>query len=303
MVWWLLGILTAAAFLISYCCYWVAFYNPISRHSESIVIRKKTDPENISHLCQEMAEQPCEKIMIRAFDGVMLAGRYYHRNDDGPIHIQFHGYRGNGVRDFCFVHHICQKHNINTLVVDQRAHGDSGGNTMTSGILERLDCLSWARYVQGRFGSNCKIFLSGVSMGAATVLMASSLPLPENVTGIIADCSYSAPGGIIRKVIWDMHAPAWLLYPFVVFGALVFGGFRIWETNPVQAVEKTRIPILLIHGSEDKFVPYEMSNRIFEHCNGKKYLEIFPGAGHGGCCATDPVRYEKILCSFMSNCP
>ena len=139
-------------------------------------------------------------------------------------------------------------------------------------------------------------------MGAATVLMATAFPLPENVAGIIADCPYSTPGMIIRKVISDMRAPAFLLYPFVVIGALLFGGFRIWESSPLRAVAGTTIPILLIHGSEDKFVPWEMSAQILDNCGGMKYLEIFPGAGHGGCCATDPVRYEKIITSFMNKC-
>ena len=301
MVWLILGCVIVV-FALSYCCYWVAFYNPVERHNEAVVIRRESDPECLNEMCEQMSEQECERVYIRSFDGVTLAGRYYHRSDDGPILIQFHGYRGNGVRDFCFAHHICSKNNISSLVVDQRAHGESGGNTMTFGILERKDCLCWARYVQNRFGSTRKIFLSGVSMGAATVLMASALPLPENVSGIIADCSYSAPGGIIRKVISDMRVSSGILYPFVVLGALVFGGFRIWEATPLDAVEKTTIPILLIHGSEDRFVPCEMSSRIFEHCKGEKYLEIFPGAGHGGCCANDPVRYEKILASFMNCC-
>ena len=281
----ILGALVLLILLISYGCYWIAFYNPVSRHHEAVVIRSGKDPVNLDILCRTMADRPCEQISIRSFDGVKLAGRYYHQNDDGPIHILFHGYRGNGIRDFCFVHEIYMARGINTLVVDQRAHGQSEGNTMTFGILERRDCLCWARYVQERFGSERRIYLNGVSMGAATVLMASALPLPENVAGIIADCPYSTPGSIIRKVISDMRVPSLLIYPFVVLGALIFGGFRVWEESPVRAVSRTRIPILLIHGSEDKYVPCEMSSEIYEHCSGQKYLEIFPGAGHGNCCS------------------
>ncbi len=287
---------------VSYASYWIAFYNPVQRHNETVVIRNSKDPACLDQLCRKMAEQPFEQVYITAKDGTRLAGRYYHSSDDAPIHIQFHGYRGSGVRDFCAAHAISQEMGINTLVIDQRAHGLSGGNTMTFGILERYDCLCWARYALERFGSDRKIYLSGVSMGAATVLMAANLPLPENVAGIIADCPYSAPGAIIRKVISDMRFPAAVLYPFVILGALLFGKFRVWEESPIHAVTGTTIPILLIHGSEDKYVPQEMSAEIFENCAGARYLEIFPGAGHGGCCATDPVRYEKILRSFMESC-
>lgn len=302
MLFWVLGAVLVLVLAFSYACYWIAFYNPVHRHQETVVIRGKKDPACLDALCREMADQPFEQVYITAADGIRLAGRYYHRSDDAPLHIQFHGYRGNGIRDFCAAHAICQELGINTLVVDQRAHGLSGGNTMTFGILERYDCLCWAKYARDRFGSNREIFLSGVSMGAATVLMASSLPLPENVAGIIADCPYSTPGAIIRKVITDVRFPSVLIYPFVSLGAFVFGGFRVWEESAIHAVSRTKIPILLIHGSDDKFVPPEMSAAIYEKCAGQRYLEVFPGAGHGGSCATDPVRYEKIIRCFMGNC-
>lgn len=302
MLFWILAMLAVLILAVSYAGYWIAFYNPVHRHQETLIIRGKRDPACLEELCQEMAQQPFEQVFITAHDGIRLSARYYHRSDTGPIHIQFHGYRGSGVRDFCGVHGICKKMGISTLVVDQRAHGLSGGNTMTFGILERYDCQAWTNYVRERFGSSRSIYLSGVSMGAATVLMASSLPLPENVAGIIADCPYSTPGAIIRKVISDVRVPAMLVYPFVAFGAFVFGGFRVWEESAIRAVSCTRIPVLLIHGSEDKYVPAEMSMEIFEKCAGKRYLEIFPGAGHGGSCVTDPVRYERILRSFMEDC-
>ena len=302
MLFWILLVLLLIILGIAYAAYWIAFYNPVYRHRETLVIHGKNDPACLPGLCQAMADCPFEPVSIQSFDGISLVGRYYHRQEGGPLHILFHGYRGSGIRDFCGVHDICTGMGINTLVVDQRAHGMSGGNTMTFGILERYDCQSWARYARERFGPDCRIFLSGVSMGAATVLMASNLQLPETVRGIVADCPYSTPGDIIRKVIGDMRFPAGLIYPLVVLGGLIFGGFRVWSETAVHAVSQTRIPILLIHGREDKYVPPEMSAAIFDRCAGQRYLEIFPGAGHGGCCLTDPVRYEKILCSFMENC-
>jgi len=302
MLFWIVAVPLALILAVAYAGYWIAFYNPVHRHQETLVIRGSRDPDCLDDLCREMADQPFEQIFITAQDGIRLAGRYYHRSDSGPIHIQFHGYRGSGIRDFCAIHGICQRMNMDTLVVDQRAHGLSGGNTMTFGILERYDCQCWAKYAANRFGLHRPIYLSGVSMGAATVLMASNLILPENLAGIIADCPYNAPEAIIRKVITDMKAPAKVLLPFVSLGAFLFGGFRIRAESAIHAVSETRIPVLLIHGSEDKYVPAEMSMEIFDKCAGKRYLEIFPGAGHGGSCITDPVRYEKILRNFMDNC-
>lgn len=299
MLFWILA--AVPVLCLSYVGYWIAFYNPVHRHWETLVIRHRQDPGCLEELCRSMANRPFEPIQITARDGTVLAGKWYDAGN-GPVYILFHGYRGSGVRDFCAIHSICMDLGISTLVVDQRAHGMSGGNTMTFGIKERYDCVDWAKYVAQRFGSDRKVYLCGVSMGAATVLMASALSMPENVAGIVADCPYSAPGAIIRKVISDVRFPAWLIYPFVVLGGLLFGGFRVWESSAIDAVSKTRIPILLIHGSEDRYVPPEMSAEIFEYCAGQRYLEVFPGAGHGGCSATDPVRYANILRAFMNNC-
>ena len=104
-------------------------------------------------------------------------------------------------------------------------------------------------------------------MGAATVLMASELNLPENVVCIIADSPYSSPKAIIRKVCRDRHLPDWLAYPFIRIGAKIFGGVSIEECSAEDAVRNARIPILLIHGEDDRFVPCQMSKRIFRACS------------------------------------
>lgn len=283
---------------ISYAGYWVAFYNPVSRHGEIV----HASSPAVDKLCAEMDAAPYERVCITSHDGLKLCGRYYHVADGANLHIQFHGYRGSGSRDFGAGNAVAKKAGLNTLVVDQRAHGESQGDTVTFGILERYDCQAWANYAAERFGSGCAIFLSGISMGAATVLMASELALPENVAGIIADCPYTSPGDIIRKVCRDVKLPSALMYPFVALGALIFGRFRLWASSPIQAVRNTDIPILLLHGSEDKYVPASMSGKIFEACAGLRYLEIFPGAAHCGCCLTDTPRYERVLRAFMEEC-
>ncbi len=300
MLGWILGF---GVFLgVSYGCYWIAFYNPESRHKEAIMTRSRRSGKALEALDREMERLPYEQIQIRSRDGILLSGRYYHVEDGKPLHIQFHGYRGGGVRDFSAGNAVVRSMGHNSLVVDQRAHGCSQGDTMTFGIRERWDCQSWAEYAMRRFGPEVPVFLSGVSMGAATVLMAAELELPPNVVGFIADCPYSSPGAIIRKVCWDLHIPGWVAYPFVAAGALVFGHFCLWSSRPVEAVCHARKPVLLIHGSEDKYVPCAMSIAIHDACPEKSYLEIFPGAAHGGSCLTDPTRYRKVLTRFTDVC-
>lgn len=299
-MWWL--IVTALLLGVTYCFYWVAFYNPESRHHEAVVTRFGKYRRREELLNRSMEEIPYEEVWIRSRDGLRLCGRYYHVQDGACLHIQFHGYRGSGVRDFSAGNHVARSLGYNTLVVDQRAHGKSGGNTMTFGIRERWDCVCWAEYARDRFGSQIPVFLSGISMGAATVLMASELPLPSNAAGIIADCPYSSPVAVIRKICRDVHIPGFLAIPFGITAALIWGHFWLPEVSAEEAVRRAKIPVLLIHGMEDKYIPPEMSRRIQANCAGECFLELFPGAAHAGSCLTDTARYSKVLEAFVRHC-
>ncbi len=297
----LLAVLLAARF-----CYRMIFYSLNDQPENPYVIppgkQHAAAAQAMLENMWELDKLPFESVRITAADGETLAGKYYCFRKGGPVQIFFHGYRSNALREFSSGFQIAQKLGYNVLLVDQRAHGASGGHTISFGIRERFDCRDWANYAAQRFGPNSKLLLSGVSMGAATVLMASCLTLPETVAGITADCAYSAPGAIIRRVAAFVRLPGWLVYPFVALGAWVFGHQRLWASSPRKAVKKTDIPILLIHGTEDRFVPYEMSEQIYRCCAGPRQLELFPGAGHALSYLTDEKRYHKVFGSFLKRC-
>lgn len=295
-------ILLALLLGITYCFYWVAFYNPESRHQEATPLLPTEYTEREKILNRELEALLCEDVWIISQDGLKLHGRYFHVRDDGCLFLLFHGYRGSGVRDLSAMFRVIRELGHNALIVDQRAHGQSQGHTMTFGIQERLDCLCWAEYAYDRFGELTPIFLSGVSMGAATVLMASELPLPQTVAGIIGDCPYSSPVAVVRKICRDVHIPAALSVPFGIAAALIWGRFYLNAASARKAVRKARVPILLIHGMEDKYIPAEMSRQIQLECASSCYLELFPGAAHAGSCLTDTPRYRKILDAFTAVC-
>ncbi len=246
-----------------------------------------------------MESTQCEHVTTRSHDGLTLHGRYYDIAKDAPVIIVFHGYRSQAIRDGAGGFALGLKLGYNVLAVDQRAHGTSGGRVISFGVKERYDCLQWIEYVRSRFGTDTPIFLCGISMGAATVLMSASLDLPENVRGIMADCPYSSPSKIIRKVCKDIRIPPSVAFPFLWLGALIYGGFRLGSCDAVSAVRNTNIPILLIHGEDDRFVPCEMSKEIYENCKDHAQLHTFPDAGHGLSYIIDHVRYEEICLKFL----
>ena len=290
--------------LISYYAYRRAFYAKAKNPSEYKVklpegaIYQEEYDRAIAFI-KVLNEIDYEKVTIRSRDGKTLSARYYHVADGAPVHIEFHGYRSRATTDFCGINVLVRDLGHNTLLVDQRSHGESGGKSITFGVKERYDCLDWANYVIDRFGKDTKIILSGLSMGGATVLMASELDLPENIVGIMADCPYSSPKEIIKQECEKMKLPANLAYPFVRLGAIVFGGFDPSASTAKDAVKKAKVPILIIHGENDDFVPCQMSREIYDACASDKTLVTIPKAGHGISYIIDRPKYEKSVEDFL----
>ena len=249
---------------------------------------------------RRLAKVPYEPVEITSYDGLKLCGRFYDAGKDAPVLILFHGYRSTALRDASGGAPFSIKRGYSVLLVDQRAHGLSEGRTITFGIKERRDCLSWVKYIVGRQGEEVRIIIMGVSMGAATVIMAADMDLPSNVKAIAADCPYSSPEEIICTVASGMGLPAKLMRPFLRLSARLFAGVDIRESSAVRAVENTRIPVFIIHGDDDRFVPCEMSREICRHNPGMCTLIEVHDAGHGIAYYVDTDKYEKSLEEFFA---
>jgi len=244
---------------------------------------------------------PYEDVFITSFDGLRLHAKFYAASErKAPVQIMFHGYKSSAERDFCGGLREGIDGGFNVLLVDQRAHGESEGKYLTFGVNERFDCLSWASYAAERFGNDVKIYLYGISMGASTVLMASALPLPKSVSGIVADCGYTSPKAIICSVLRDHHVPAAPVYAVAKLGARLFCGFDLDSASAPDALSRSHIPVLFIHGDDDRFVPCRMSRENFEASAAEhKKLLIVHNAGHGLSYMLDRPAYLSALHSFL----
>jgi len=284
--------------------YRIAFYNPPADPDKAPNIEGSIyEPyrDEISRLYQQIQSRDCEPVTIFSDDGLKLFGRYYHVRDGAPVDLCFHGYRSRPFTDFAGGSELSFEMEHNVLLVDQRAHGRSEGRSISFGIRERWDVLSWIDYVLKRFGNETQILLYGVSMGAATVLMASGLELPANVKGIVADCPYSVPMDIILHVGKSNPLPQWLIRPFVILGAKIYGGFDIREADVIEAVKNTKVPILILHGAADDFVPAVMSEQAQLSNPSMIRRETFPGAGHALSYLSDTPRYWNIVHEFVGS--
>lgn len=242
---------------------------------------------------------PHEVFSIQSFDGLTLYGNYYEFAPGAPVELMFHGYRGNAERDLAGGVHRCFQLGHSALIVDQRCAGRSDGNVITFGIHEHRDCLSWVSFMVSHFGPDVQILLTGISMGASTVLIAAGQKLPPNVIGVLADCGFHSAKDVICSVASGMHLPVKLLYPIVKFGAKVFGHFDLEEFTPEESLRNCKIPVLFFHGEEDTYVPAYMSEINYDACPSRKQLVLIPGAGHGLCYPVAPAQYIQTMDQFF----
>ena len=298
----ILGFLLLFSFATTLACYIFCFYHPNRKKKPddlTPLTGGKYNNFDASDVINKAAALPYEKVYIKSHDGLKLYGRYYKGQEGKLISLQFNGYKGNGLRDMAGGLQFSLELGYSVLLVDQRAHGYSEGHTITFGIKERYDVLSWINYIIERFGNNTKIVLQGISMGAATVLMAADLDLPDNVVAIIADCPYSSPKEIVYKVMEvDLKLPVKLVFPFMRLGAFLFGHFKLYESSAIESVKKAKVPILIIHGDDDDFVPIEMSRKMQKENPEHITLVEVPGAPHGLSFVVNNALYRQSVTDF-----
>ena len=293
----LLTILSGAAVLalgISFYCFYTGFYAPRKPLPEGTIELPEGEIyekywDSMRRWTLETRQMPHETFSITSFDGLKLCGRFYEYAPGAPMELMFHGYRGSAERDLSGGVQRCFKLGRSAFIVDQRCSRSSEGHVITFGVREHRDCLAWVNFAVDHFGPDVKIILTGLSMGAATVLMAGGKDLPPSVIGILADCGYNSQKDIICKTIRDMGLPPKLFYPFAKLSARIFGRFDLEEITPEEAVRHCKVPVLFFHGD---YVPCEMSRINYAACPSRKQLVTIPGAGHG---LSYPVGKETYL--------
>ena len=212
--------------------------------------------------------------------------------------IAVHGYTDSGY----FMVNAAKKfldYGYNVLIPDLRAHGKSEGKYIGMGWLDKDDIILWIDYLISTYG-NIKIILYRISMGAATVMMTSGEKLPSNVRMVIEDCGYTS--------VWDEFSyELKYLFHMPTFPALynanlitkIRAGYSLRKASCIKQIKKSSIPILFIHGDQDKFVPFYMLDKLYDAANCKKEKLVIKNAGHAEAQAVDPEKYWHTVRKFI----
>lgn len=251
---------------------------------------------------EKLEKSSCETVEIISYDGEKLVGHWCPAENPKRIIVAMHGWRSSWTRDFGVISEFWKDEGCSVLYAEQRGQNNSGGDYMGFGLTERYDCLEWVKWADAHNEAGLPIYLAGISMGATTVLMASGLELPESVHGIMSDCGFTSP-----HEIWKHVAENNLHLSYGIRGNIASGickkkiqmGAKDYST--IDALKTNEIPVLFIHGTEDHFVPVEMTYENYKACKAPKRLFVVPGADHGMSYVLDEAGYKAVVRDFWNS--
>lgn len=255
--------------------------------------------QTIESAARKLAEEPHEIVEITAGDGQIMKGHWFPKENASRIIIAMHGWRSSWSHDFGLISSFFKENGCSVLYPEQRGQGASGGTHIGLGILERFDCRDWIDWVNEHNLDGKPIYLAGVSMGATTVLMTSGLELPNNVSGIIADCGFTSPHDISKHIVENnLHMSYGIRGQIADTLCKEKNQIGTKAYSSVCAMKENRIPVLFIHGADDTFVPVTMTYENYKACAAPKELLIVPGADHAMSYYVNREKYEEAVKAF-----
>ncbi|NDL68190.1 alpha/beta hydrolase [Anaerotalea alkaliphila] len=248
-----------------------------------------------------LERQPYEEIAVESYDRLRLKATCLESFYPSNRHVLLaHGYGSTAKGMAVFAKFYHEALGFNVLMPDNRGHGKSQGHYIGFGWHDRKDILAWIDFLVQSYGQDIEIVLHGISMGGSTVLMAGGEPLPPQVKCIVSDCAYDTVDHLMGYQLKRMYkVPYFPIIPLVSLILRIKAGYGMKDANALKQVRKCRLPILFIHGGDDRFVPTEMVGRLHDAAAGEKELLIIEGAGHAMAYWKDPVQYKNRVAAFV----
>ena len=245
-----------------------------------------------------------EAITIKSHDGYTLSGTFIPNPEPTAKTIVFlHGFMENRTVGLNYLNLYMQS-GFNMLLIDSRNHGQSGGDSVTWGNLEKYDLEQWISCLNQRIPSGT-IGVHGISMGAATALMHAELnESNKRVAFYVADSAYSDFETLVELQVnrfatsSNLEIPKFLLqYTNVV--SYLHSRSTLRQASPLRAVRNVTTPVLYIHGDADELVPAHMSLELQKATKGPSEVAIFKSSTHGSAIFDNQKGYKEIVQNFI----
>lgn len=249
--------------------------------------------ENVVKHRELLKNLPHEELFIKTDDGLRLKGWFFDAGSKNTA-IIVHGFNSKGWTDGVIQAYRFFEHGYNVLLSDNRACGESEGKYLTFGIRESEDTKIWTDLISKRIeGGN--IVLLGISLGGATVCMCSALDIP-GLKAVIADCPYTNMQCEFEYVnkLFLHHVPKRGIASAEKLAKKRLG-FDFTSASPLTSIAKAKCPVLFVHGKSDSFIPYSMSEELYNACPTEKQLLLIDDCGHGSAVLAGEEYFEHIF--------
>lgn len=252
-------------------------------------------PSDKMYLTPEDAALVYESIYFKSLDGTKLHGWFIPAKGEawGTV-VHFHGNAGNITANLKMVSFF-PYHGANIFMFDYRGYGESEGSPERKGVYE--DSLSAVHYVLSRNDVNRnRVFFYGQSLGGANAIAVAAVTKDPMIRAVIIDSSFYSYRSIVRDKIGEISFISWFKGPL----SYVMATDSFHSGNLIGAIAPT--PVMLIHGTADRVVPYHHSTRLFERAREPKTLVKVEGGHHISALEPQNREYrEKILKFFRQS--
>lgn len=187
----------------------------------------------------------------------------------------------------------------NLVLIDLRAHGESGGDALTYGVRERGDVkavIDWL--IERDLARPGRIALVGISLGGSVALQTAADD--RRVAAVVTDGAFARLRPTINRYARQRYVVTQTIAPLGILLAERRARFTVWDASPLTSAGRIACPVLLIHGGDDPVIPPSHARDLEAALAGPKELWVIPGAGHCQGLENDPVLYGQRLREFLT---
>lgn len=245
-------------------------------------------------------------LQITSYDGLELYAYYRpaERKDTKLLVVLIHGWKDTPAQMAAFAQMYLEKTDCHILIPHLRAHGMSKGSYIGFGLADSQDLMMWTQYMEKNLPGPLKILYHGWSMGASTALIAAgSGHMSPSVAGIIADCPFDSLENQLQYNIRSRYrfSPGFLLRNVSRISQKMIG-YTIRQVSPIARANRIEVPVLLIHGTDDTFVPTWMGEAIYERIQSPKRMLLVQNAEHVMSYNVAPSSYSSEVDQLLKVC-